>query len=125
MTSRLFILATAAALFATGCASGGSVSSFRGVQFPVMLGAKNRIAAPAPTPVTKVNDWYAEAVNFARADDIQGAGGTYRVTTSTETASSFMAEEAEGFVESEHKSDATLEMTVTLIQAYDAYFREA
>ncbi len=74
-----------AAVLTTACASGGSLSSFRGAPFPVMLGPK-RVGNAAPV-TNKVDDWYAEAVNFVGTMD----SGNYRITTTNTAPSSYMA----------------------------------
>jgi hypothetical protein len=108
---RLSALFASAGLLA-GCASTGSTSSFRGVLFPVLLGPKDRVNMTAPAPATKVDNWYAEAVNFASSQDTQ----TTRTITETREATSFMAETAVAYFGSEHKGDANLEMRVTRVE---------
>jgi hypothetical protein len=98
-------------LIVTGCANGGSVSSFRGAPFPVMFGLKNRLGRADPIPATKVDTWWAESVSFIGTQD----SGGYRTTTTTEADSSFMAETAESYLK--EKNDPGLELSVTSIDA--------
>lgn len=112
-TVRSLAAAGISAVLLSACASTGSVGSFRGVHFPVMLGPLDRVRMTTPATVTKVDDWYTEAVNFASSQDV----GSTRVTTETREATSFMAEGAVRYMENEHKSNPALDMKVTKLEA--------
>lgn len=88
---KLSKLALGLVVIGTACSSTGSVSSFKGAPFPVMLGPKRL----GPTvEAKKVDDWYAEAVNFASQVD----SGAYRITTVNTAPTSFMGRSSTKYV---------------------------
>jgi hypothetical protein len=105
---KLWQLAIGAAVLSTACSSAGSVSSFRGAPFPVMLGPKR---LGPPVQATKVDDWYGEAVSVVAQYD----SGSYRVTTTHQAATGFMAERSTRYVEKNVQGGITpdLELQVT------------
>lgn len=101
---------TSAALLG-GCASTGAIGSFRGASFPVMLGPKDRVGMTTPAPVTKIDDWFSQAVHSVKSLDTN----TTRTTTEFRVETSYMGEEAVQYLEDEHKSASNLEMRITTL----------
>jgi hypothetical protein len=96
-----------------GCSSTGALSSFRGMQTPVMLGPQHRVNVSQPAPKgTKVDDWWAETVRHESSQDL----GDVRVTTINSSISSYMAERASSYIQDNHKGSADLDLHVTTIQ---------
>ena len=104
------VLVTGTALLFVACTTTGAVSSFRGMDTPVMLGPQQRVGVAGPAANGKtVDTWWAETVRHESSQDMPGE----RVTTIASADEAFMAGKASEYIRDNHKGSADLDMHVT------------